>query len=63
MNDPLLTVLNKLVETVLLRAWADRKGSATIEDTAEDTTDIEEDIPAATIDTEILQIFQYYNIL
>jgi len=56
-------VLNKLVETVLLRAWADRKGSATIEDTAEDTTDIEEDIPAATIDTEILQIFQYYNIL
>uniref|UniRef100_A0A2K1XLL1 DUF4220 domain-containing protein n=1 Tax=Populus trichocarpa TaxID=3694 RepID=A0A2K1XLL1_POPTR len=34
----------------------------TIEDTAENTTDIEEDIPAATIDTEILQIFQYYNI-
>jgi hypothetical protein len=34
-----------------------------IKDTAEDTTDIEEDIPAATIDTEILQIFQYYNIL
>jgi hypothetical protein len=33
-----------------------------IEDTAENTTDIEEDIPAATIDTEILQIFQYYNI-
>jgi hypothetical protein len=33
-----------------------------IEDTAENTTDIVEDIPATTIDTEILQIFQYYNI-
>jgi hypothetical protein len=33
-----------------------------IEDTAEDTTYIEEDIPAATIDTEIRQIFQHYNI-
>jgi hypothetical protein len=40
-----------------------KSSKESIEDTAEDTTDIEEDIPAATIDTEILQIFQYYNIL
>jgi hypothetical protein len=33
-----------------------------IEDTAEETTYIEEDIPAATIDIEILQILQYYNV-
>ena len=33
-----------------------------IEETAEDTTNIEEDIPAATIDIKILPIFKHYNI-
>jgi hypothetical protein len=49
--------------TTVFKVAMDYFVSFSIEDTAENTIDIEEDIPAATIDTEILQIFQYYNIL